>query len=189
MKIKWTEEESARLKELWFQPCSIKRHLPELGNRTYQQVIDHAKKVLKLPARPTPDRGLKEYVRSFLMAELGERPCSAWELMQATGFSRSAICRILKNSNPGPDGDIHIADWRRRSHGGTPVAVYAAGPGENAIQPAPHSLQYHMERQRERRRRKSNPFAGLVSQATGIERISTAPKKGAYGIRVFREAA
>lgn len=165
----WTEEQNALLKRIWPTGENIKRYMPQLGNRGYTTIVSHAKKTLKLGPRPKSARGKLAYAWPTIEAELKKLPGTAPELIKRTGLAMCAVCTHLRESNPGPQGKVHILAWRRRSTGGKPVAVYALGPGENALMPDPFTTAEKWKRELSRRVG-SDPFAaaaGLVKAPTG----------------------
>lgn len=165
MKNDWTAEQEQLLRDIWPTGESIKRHIKALGDRSYTTIISHAKKTLKLPPRPKTARGRLAYAWPLIKAELESGPGTAPELIARTGLSMAPVCHRLREANPGPDGEIHIIGWRKKSHGGKPTAVYAIGPGENAPIPAPLTTAEKWVKKKTRNAGAANPFsvaAGFV---------------------------
>lgn len=163
----WNDEQNQLLRKLWPTGESLKPHLEFFGNRSYRAVISHAHKILRLGRRPKSDRGLPGYAWNMIRAELEKLPGSAPDLMRRTGLTTGPVCKYLRLANPGLDGEIHIIAWRKKmATGGSPVAVYAIGPGENAPKPIPYTSSEKWKMKRVRRGVGKNPFAaaaGMIS--------------------------
>lgn len=163
----WTDEQNELLRRLWPTGESLKPYLSQFGDRPYTTVISHAHKVLKLGVRPKSARGVPGYAWSMIKAELEKFPGSGPDLIRRTGLTPAPVCARLRKANPGPQGEIHIMTWRKRfGSGGEPVAVYAIGPGENALKPVPFTTAEKWQMKLRKRSAKRDPFAaaaGLVS--------------------------
>lgn len=188
MTISWTPDQNALLRKHWSTGENLKTLLHLFGNRSYKAVVSHAKKQLKLGPRPKTARGVPGYAWDWIKAEL-ERGGSgtAPELVKRTGLTTAPVCKELKNANPGPDGEVHIVEWRRRSTGGEPVAVYAIGPGENAVKPANLTIAEKNQLARERKQHRANPFATAMHQVIGNQFKHT--PRGRYASRVIQMEA
>jgi hypothetical protein len=162
----WTDEQNELLRHLWPTGESLKPYLAQFGDRPYNTVISHAHKVLGLGSRPKSARGVPGYAWEMIKAELKKSAGTAPELIQRTGLTTAPVCALIKKANPGPKGEIHIIDWRKRvPTGGAPVAIYAIGPGKNAPKPEPYTTSEKWQRKVRRRKAKADPFAaaaGLV---------------------------
>lgn len=160
----WTDERNELIRRIWVTGESIKPHLNALGNPAYSTVISHAHLRLKLGGRPKTQRGHKPYAWDMVKAELKNGPGTVPELVNRTGLTHGVVNKSVRLANPGPESEIHVIDWQRRSNGGRYVAVYAIGPGVNATMPVPFTPA-EKDRKAKVRRRKKNVFAtaaGLV---------------------------
>ena len=167
----WTPEQEKLLLDIWPTGESIKRHIKALGDRPYTTIMSHAKKVMKLPPRPKTARGRQAYAWPIIKAELERGHGTAPELIARTGLSMAPVCHRIREANPGPNGEIHIVDWRKRSSGGLPVAVYAIGPGINAPMPKPFTTAEKWAKKKNRKASSANPFAAAAG-------LVNAPKNG-----------
>lgn len=174
----WSPGEIEIVRAAWLGEGNFKSCLRLLDNRTYAAASTYAKRRLNLGPRPHSDRGVPAYAWDMVMAELKKSPSTSPELIEKTGLSEAAVCKQLRLSKPGKRGKTHIVDWRRRSTGGSPVAIYAIGPGENAPMPAPYTNAEKIKATRLRRgtrktcmnSKRINPFAsaaGLVEAPRG----------------------
>lgn len=155
----WTPEQEQLLRDIWPTGESIKRHIKALGDRPYSTIMSHGKKVLNLGSRPKTARGRIAYAWPAIKAELEKFPGTAPELIKRTGLTMAPVCGHLSGANPGPDGEIHIIGWRKRTTGGKPTAIYAIGPGENAPMPVPFTNAEKWQHRRVRRGIGRDPFA------------------------------
>ncbi|KGX47214.1 hypothetical protein [Burkholderia pseudomallei] len=163
--MKWTAEQEALLRKYWFAEGSLKEHLHEFGDRSYEQVVSHAKKKLKFGPRPHLARGVPGYVLDRIAEELKNGPGTAPELIARTGLSRAGVCKYANKEVAGPSAPFHILKWIRRAAGGKPVPMFIAGPGRNAPEPSRLTGAEKSRRYRARRKVCSDPFAtarGLV---------------------------
>lgn len=90
-------------------------------------------------------------------AALEQRPMSRAEIIAATKLGKEHALRAL-NEHRG--NDVHICRWMRSAR--RPVAIFALGPGRDALKPVPIT--------NAKRVRRVNPFAvaaGLVAAPTG----------------------
>lgn len=159
----WTDDQNDLLRRLWPTGENLKPYLDQFGDRPYNTVISHAHKVLGLGNRPKSARGVPGYAWTMIKEELKKSPGSAPELILRTGLSTAPVCALLKKAKPGPTGEIHIAAWRKRfATGGAPVAVYAFGPGKNAVKPEPFTPNEKWHMKVRRRKAKSDPFAAAA---------------------------
>lgn len=174
----WSDEEIEIVRAAWLGDGNFKSCLRLLDNRTYAAASTYAKRRLNLGPRPHSDRGVPAYAWDMVMAELKKSPGTSTELIQRTGLSEAAVFKQLRESKPGKRGKTHIVEWRRRSTGGSPLAVYAIGPGENAVKPVPYTTAEKIKATKARRRsnktciqlKSVNPFAaaaGLVIAPAG----------------------
>jgi hypothetical protein len=178
-RTKFTPEQEALLTRIWPTGDSLKRHMAALGNPPYSTIVSHAHKVLNLGSRPKSARGRAAYAWPAIEAELKKDPGTAPELIKRTGLTMAPVCHHLREFNPGPNGRVHICDWRKRSRGGSPIAVYAIGPGENAAKPAPFTNAEKWQKKVSRKRPPADPFAvaaGLVVAPV----IASIPKGRVY---------
>ncbi|MBB5414076.1 hypothetical protein [Paraburkholderia atlantica] len=174
----WSNEEIEIVRNAWLGEGNFKSCLRFLDNRTYAAAATYASKRLGLGPRVHNDRGVKPFAWDLVEAELIKSPGTSGELVKRTGLSESSVAEQIRESNAGPQGRIHIIDWRRRARGGTPHAIYAIGPGENVPMPKPIPYEEKVAANKRRRRanrtcavsKAVNPFAsaaGLVSAPTG----------------------
>ncbi|BEH18876.1 hypothetical protein [Burkholderia pseudomallei] len=166
----WSEEQEALLRRIWPTGESLKPYLSQLGDRCYTTITSHAHK-LGLGPRAKTARGNPAYAWDAIDAVLKKGTASAPELIDRTGLSMYGVYHAIRAANPGPKGKLHIADWRKRSTGGEPTAVFARGPGKNAPKPAPFTAREKDQMVKARRRAKKNPFAtaaGLVAAPVGV---------------------
>lgn len=188
MKNFWTPEQEKLLREHWLGGGNLKQHLHLFGDRSYKAIVSHAKKNLGLGRRPRSARGVPAYAWDWIKAELADGgPGTAPELVKRTGLTTAPVCKELKKANPGPDGEVHIVEWRRRSTGGEPVAVYAIGPGQNAEKPANLTVAQKNQIARERKQSRANPFATAMQQVVGAQFNHT--PRGRYQSRVIQMEA
>lgn len=90
-------------------------------------------------------------------AALEQRPMSRAEIIEATGLGKGHALRALTEHH---GHDVHICRWVRSAR--RPVAIFALGPGRDALKPAPIT--------EAKRVRRVNPFAvaaGLVAAPQG----------------------
>jgi len=186
----WTEEQEAALRKYWFEHCSLKSYLHLFGDRTYMAVVAHAKRSMKLGVRPNSVRGMPPYAWDCIKDELARGgPGTAPELVKRTGLTTAPVCKRLSEANAGPAGEIHIYAWLRRRTGGEPVAVYAIGPGENAVKPEPLTISEKNRLARSRKRVKANPFLVAIHQVTGDPVKNQHIQRGRYTSRVIQQEA
>ena len=166
----WSKEEIEIVRDAWLGKGNFKSCLKLLDNRTYAAASTYAKRRLKLGPRPHSDRGVPAYAWDQIKVALAKGPATTSDLMKSTGLSESAICHQLKLSKPGKRGKTHVIEWRRRPTGGSPIAVYALGRGENAVKPQPYTNAQKIKATKARRRanktctrsKRVNPFASLL---------------------------
>lgn len=176
----WTEQEEADLYRIWFSGENLKKNLHLFGDRSYMTVVSHAH-MLEYGPRPHTNRGVVPFARETVLDNLKKfGPGVIPELAERTRLTKQAITKYFKPKFAGPKGDFHIVDWRRRPQGGAYIPVYAFGPGQNAVRPAPRTNAELCRVQNQRNREKRiaagerprfvNPFAtaaGLVQAPIG----------------------
>lgn len=163
----WKPEEDAIVREIWFQKGSLKLHSRRLPGRSPDAIKSRAAR-LSLPT----DRGdLKcnrfSWVTLAIDAELKKgTPLTAAQLAEATGASEVRINVLFADGKAG--GRYHVAGYARRSGKGQWAALWALGPGEDAVKPAPltsREVQRRLYAKTRIRAGRFNPFlaaAGLV---------------------------
>lgn len=75
-------------------------------------------------------------------------PGSISEIIAQSGYDRSTVERWMRRMR---DVDCHIIDWRRPEVSGPFVAVYAAGPGDDAVctlKPLTPSEDWHRKKEK-----------------------------------------
>lgn len=182
----WTKEEDAIVRKIWHKPGSLKAQLRLFDDRTYEALL-HRGRTLKLGPRQNPSRATG-WGWDVIKAELEKGPGTAPDILRRTGLARCTVSRLFGLAEIGPEGEIHISDYEKRSTGGKPIAVYSIGPGENAAIPAPYtdSEKYHMIKARQES--KSNPFSIVLGQVLNAPE----PKRtvrGRYESHVYRMEA
>lgn len=183
----WTKEQEAALRKYWNKPCNLKAYAHLFGDRSLKAIVAHARKYMHLGPRPHPSR-CPGWSWGLIKAELKKGgPGTAPELVRRTGLSPSAVAKCFASANPGPNGEVHISDYQKRSNGGKPVAVYSFGSGENVEKPAPYtnSEKYHMIRAR--KQKKANPFSIVVNQVLNAPALDLSrQERGRYESRIHR---
>jgi hypothetical protein len=178
----WSDEEIDIVRNAWLGEGNFKSCLRFLDNRSYASAATYANK--RFGPRVHSDRGVKPFAWDLIKAELTKSPATSGELVKRTKLSESSVSEQIRESNAGPQGRIHIIDWRRRARGGTPHAIYAIGPGENATKPNPIPYEEKVAANKRRRRanrtcvvsKAVNPFAALL----GVSIVPKAPQGRIY---------
>lgn len=186
----WTEAEDNLLREIWAQPGALKWSIDKFPGRTINAIRFRGHRELGLPHRAKLRATTYSWVQEVVDAEFAKGFVGTVDQMaEITPASHQRIRQTIAN---GHGTKYYIKDWKRRTNGCDFTPVWAAGTEPDMPKPAPKSgaeISRKFRLNKKRRQGKFDPFSVLVNQVTGAEEIKMAPKKGAYGVRVFREAA
>lgn len=186
---KWTKEEEDLLREVWQQRGSLKVHAKRFVNRNSNALHSHGRSI-GLPPRMALATDRYSLVREMVAHEFENGFIgTVQDLSVRIGQCEREVLRRVTEMH---GAKCRICHWVRRKAFSDWTAVYALGTEPDAQRPATQTHREKCKRYNEKRRAKAgkiNPFAGLVCQVTGGEVLKMAPKKGSYGIRVYREAA
>jgi len=125
MGARWTPEDDARIADLWQSERTTKSALPEFPGRSIESIRKRAA-ALGLPDKRMPPSTLPEKARAYLKTvPTATAKEVADDVRSCEQRMRDALRGMAKR------GEIHVV-----SHDGPHnAAVYAYGPGENAIKP------------------------------------------------------
>lgn len=185
----WKPEEDELLRKVWGMRGSLKVHA-KLFDRRDNNALHIRGKRLGLPPRMALATDRYSVVRQKV-AEAFEAGFTGTvqELCVVTEQCEREVLRRVTESH---GSKYRICDWVRKQAFSDWTAVYTLGTEPDAPKPATQTNREKRKRHNEKRRLKEgrmNPFAGLISQVTDGEKITMSPAKGAYGSRIFREAA
>lgn len=156
----WTETEKAHLAALWHTGVNLKNHLHEFNGRSYTALMMQAYQSLNLGHRTNTARGAPVATHTQLLELLFKLGSATRdELETHAKVSHTTIVRFIKACNPGVQGMIHIAGWRRCATGGKPIAVFVHGPGKNSAQISRYAGEVRNARHRAKRATARNVFA------------------------------
>lgn len=185
----WTPEEDAMVREVWQMEGALKWHMEKFPGRTVNAVRFRGHRELGLPHRTNLRASKYSWVQEVVEAEFAKGfTGTVHEMADATTASHQRVRELIKR---GHGTKYYICDWKRRTNGCDWTPVWAAGTEQDAQKPAAkrgREVSVKYRRNKKIREGKVDPFAILVSQVTNGEKI-TMSKKGAYGVRVFKEAA
>lgn len=169
----WTKKQDARLREIWFSGGRVKSYMDEFPGHSLTSINQRAVK-LGLGRRPKRGGDVEPIGWVTIKRVMTDDGMTCHALMDATGLHVSVVYKYLRDMHDA--GQIHVANWVRKTRCGKLVPAYVTGSGQDAPKPAPMSnaekeRKYRKERNLRRAQsggllRGFNPFAvaaGLVS--------------------------
>ncbi|GLC92333.1 hypothetical protein Tamer19_17410 [Cupriavidus sp. TA19] len=158
--MRWTNEEEARLRQLWTTGKSLKVIGAELG-RTADAAYRKGK-AMGLGSKPFEGETSPTWMLLTRVCR-DRRGRTVHEMAQATGTSRYTIDQLMRRKEKA--GEAHVADWEKRP--GAPIPYWLPFPGKS--KPKPRALT-NTERNRALRARirEEDPlrYKAMIDRAT-----------------------
>lgn len=129
----WTEEENARLRELWASDLKMEVLAERFPGRKQYTVYEHARRVLLLPARHIKQPVDLMYNWQKVLKVLEKGPATVKAISIITGIRQSTITGLL-NSRRGKT--VYISSYDRQKTRQFPVRVWSLGTGQEPRKPA-----------------------------------------------------
>ncbi len=167
---KWTTHEESALAAAWVTTTPMKEFLHLFGGRSYESVVLHANKHMKLGKRPTPVRSTYSAVWDSVerILKTGVHMTAA-DIAKKVNCSYRQVIDLLHANQRSESPVVHVATWRRAGDGWQWIEVWAYGEGDDMRRPRAKSNEEKARLRRMRRSIASNTksfgvFGTVVSQ-------------------------